>query len=165
MKKIMFMIMAIMVSVAFAEPTVKMIKDDRAGIVGNMTYYSDEEAKDKANVYLIRNHFESEKTIYNNIAKMFGQRKFYDYVEGDLSHHFDKSWETEDFATRNAQIVFNAYISPDGAILWDYLPESNFVVFELARYDRGTEEPFEYYEIVIINKNYVFLSVKNVERD
>jgi len=166
MKKIMFMIMAIVASVAFAEPTVKMIKDDRAGIVGTMTYYSDEEAKDKANVYLIRNHFESEKTIYNNIAKMCGQPKFYDYVEAEFGYHFDKSWEPDELVTRHAQCAFNFCISDSGAYLWDYLEESNFVVFELACFHGDTnEEPFEYLEVVIINKNYVFLSVKNVERD
>lgn len=160
------MIMAIVASVAFAEPTVKVIKDERAGIVGSMTYFSDEEAKELVNVYQIRSHFESEKKIYNNLAKTFGQHKFYDYVEAEFGYHFDKSWEPEERVTRHAQAAFNFCISDSGAYLWDYLEESNLVVFELACFHRDTnEEPFEFLEIVIINKNYVFLSVKNVEKN
>lgn len=167
MKKIMFMIMVLVATVAFAEPTVKMISDERAGIVGTMTYFSDEEAKEiNANASKVRNHFESEKKIYDNIAKMFGQPKFYDYVEAEFGYHFDKSWEPEERVTRHAQAAFNFCISDSGAYLWDYLEESNLVVFELACFHRDTnEEPFEFLEIVIINKNYVFLSVKNVEKN
>ena len=162
MKKIMFMIMAIVasISVAFAEPTVKTIVDERAGIAGTMTYYSDEEAKDKV---FVRKHFESEKKVYDNIAKMCGQPNFYSYVEAEFGYHFDKSWETEDYVIRRAQQAFNFCISDEGAYLWEYLPESNFVVFELACYHK--EEPYEFWEIVIINKNYVFFSVKNVGKD